>query len=460
MHQGMHRLLVHTRWANKMSRTTEHKEGRATVEIYYKTGKTLADGSHPFQIRVTKDRKQIYRSTGLSLLPEYWNAKKKHIRKSYPEPDREELITQLASWVKKYSDAAKVQAAADEPHDAADVLLAVAATRAATRRYKLLAYFDHIVQALRDAGRLSNANVYRDTRNPLAKFIAAEYGGATDIGFERVTVKFCDEWEAKLRTTGVAETTLSVRFRTLQALMSKAMAEGLVRAEQYPFARAVAEKDKFHVGKFNTSTRKRALPREAVRRLEGLQPTTDRLRLAKDVFVFSFYAGGISFVDLAQLCWRDLNDEDPETGYPERILYTREKTKRKKNSRELSIKLLPPAAAIVYAYRPFTYAGPDSYVFPILNSTRHVTPVQLDNRLHKVQGQVNQDLKTLGEMAGISTPLTSYVARHSFATTLKMSGASTAIISQAMGQKSEKVTEIYLDSFASELVDSAFDGLL
>jgi integrase len=77
-----------------------------------------------------------------------------------------------------------------------------------------------------------------------------------------------------------------------------------------------------------------------------------------------------------------------------------------------------------------------------------------------VLGQVNQDLKVLAEQAGIPTPLTTYVARHSFATALKLSGTNTGIISQAMGHKSEAVTAMYLDSFGSDLVDTAFEGLL
>ena len=75
-------------------------------------------------------------------------------------------------------------------------------------------------------------------------------------------------------------------------------------------------------------------------------------------------------------------------------------------------------------------------------------------------GQVNQDLKVLAEQAGITTPLTTYVARHSFATAMKLNGTNTAIISQAMGHKSEAVTAVYLDSFTSDLVDNAFEGLL
>ena len=117
-------------------------------------------------------------------------------------------------------------------------------------------------------------------------------------------------------------------------------------------------------------------------------------------------------------------------------------------------------AAIVAAYRPFTHASPNSYLFPVLDTAKHVTPAQVKNRLHKVLGQVNDDLKELGRLAGIATPLTTYVARHTFATTLRMNGASTPVIGQALGHKSEAATEVYLSGFASEVIDSAFDSLL
>lgn len=442
-----------------MSKTTEHKEGKATVKVYYKVGKTLADGSHPFQIRITKNRKQIFRSTGLSLLPKYWNATKQEVRKSCPEPDRENLLEALEKWRKKYADAANVLAANDEQHDAETVLSKAIEARKTTRRIKLLAYCGELADQYKAAGQIGNATVYRDLRNQLAKFIPDEYG-QQDIPFERVTVAFCNEWENTLRATGAKEITLSLRFRTLRAVLNKAIAAGLAQSEHYPFSRTEAERHKFQVGKFNVNTKKRALPREAVRRLENLMPTTERHRRAKDVFTFAFYAGGMSFVDLAQLRWRDLSGQHPETGHPERVEYKREKTKRKKSGQELTVRLLAPAAAIAAAYRPFTYNGPESYIFPILDPATHVTPTQIKNRLHKILGQVNEDLKELGELAGIATPLTTYVARHSFATTLKQAGTNTALISQAMGHSSEAVTAVYLESFASELVDIAFEALL
>ena len=450
MHRRMHRCK------QIMSKTTEHKEGRATVKVFYKTGKTLADGSHPFQIRITKDRKQVCRSTGLSLHPKYWNPGKDNyrdaIRKSYPEPHRETLLKALASWEVKYSEAATSLAGADAQHDAEAVLAKAIEGRKATRRVLLLAYIEELAQGMVAAGQLSNAIIYRDLASQLRKFAQAEHG-VSDLPFERVTVAFCQEWEIALRATGAVDTTLSNRFRTLRAVLNKAIAAGVAKPEHYPFARTVAEKHKFSVGKFDVSTTKRALPREAVRRLEALEPATDRLRLAKEVFLFSFYCGGINFVDLAQLRWREVAYDAADQ--PDRLQYVRQKTGGK-----FSLKLLAPAAMLLTAYAPLTRATPESYVFPILDPTRHISPTQVKNRLHKVLGQVNQDLKELAELAGITTPLTTYVARHSFATALKLSGTNTAIISQAMGHKSEAVTAVYLDSFGSDLVDTAFEGLL
>ena len=454
------------------TKTTEHKEGRATVKVVYFTSKTLADGSHPFVVRITKNRKQVYRYTGLSLQPKYWNKDKQEVRRSYPEPQRETLIKDLEKWRKKYAEAAETLATADEQHDAETVFKKAVEGRKAQRRIKLLAYVEELAAGMAKVGQIGNAGVYRDLGNQLAKFVGSEYSSPEpplgkgqehekaawvqkyDVPFERVDVAFCNEWEATLRATGVEEITLSLRFRTLRAVLNKAVAAGLMKAEQYPFARNVAERHKFSIGKFDVKTAKRAISRSELRKLEALEPTTDRHQLAKDAFLFSFYCGGINWVDMAQLRWSNLSGSD-ENGQPQRLTYTRQKTGGK-----FAMALLEPAAIIVTAYRPFTYSGPISYVFPVLDPARHISPTQIKNRLHKVLGQVNEDLKELGQMAGIDTPLTTYVARHSFASALRNTGTSTALISQMMGHSSEAVTSIYLDSFASELADNALNTLL
>lgn len=437
-----------------MSKTTAHKEGQATVKIVFFTGKVLADGSHPFLIRITKNRKQLYRSTGISLQMRYWNSEKKEIRRSYPG-DAKALWRKLEAKAATFEEAAGALAEADEQHEADTVLAKVSEQRKAARRVKLLAFFGELVESQLAAGKVGNARVYRETGAELLRFIKSEYS-TDDIPFAQVTVPFCHEWEQAQRAAGSEDTTLSVRFRTLRAVLNKAIAVGVARPEQYPFARNRAEQHKYSLSRFDLSTRKRALPRAELRKLEQLEPTISRHRLAKDAFLFSYYAGGINFVDLAQLRWRDVSGAATGTpGHPERLEYVRQKTGGK-----FSLKLLAPAAAILASYAPQTKAGPDSYIFPFLDTAKHATAAKRQVRLQNVIGWVNKSLKLLGEQAGLAVPLTTYVARHSFATTLKLAGTNTAVISQAMGHKSEAVTGVYLDSFGSDLVDEAFEGLL
>ncbi|GAB3688469.1 site-specific integrase [Spirosoma flavus] len=465
-----------------MARTTEHKEGKATVRLIYRTVKTLADGSHPFWIRITKDRSSKYISTGLSLHPRYWNDKytsyKEAIRKSYPEPYRNDLINSLERWEKKYSSAAETLAVDDERHDAKAVASKATEGRKKTRSITLLAYIDEVVEMLKASRKQGNSVIYRDLRNQLADFIEHLYSRDNkDVSFSEVTVRFCNQLETFFRQRGNTDTTLSNRYRTLRAVFNKAIAEGVAKPEHYPFARTVADKHKFSIGKFDTSTQKRAISRDEIRKVENYVPTgiytpsefagirnasaianlknaaeVERLTLAKNVFLFSFYVGGINFVDLAKLRWRNINTDTE--GYA-RLTYIRQKTGGK-----FPIRLIPPALALLEIYKAETYNGLDSYVFPILNHQLHTDENKIKNRLHKILGQVNKDLKILGERVEINTPLTTYVARHSFATTLRQKGTATAVISQAMGHKTEAVTAIYLDSFASETIDAAYNALL
>jgi site-specific recombinase XerD len=97
----------------------------------------------------------------------------------------------------------------------------------------------------------------------------------------------------------------------------------------------------------------------------------------------------------------------------------------------------------------------NDFIFPILNAEKHLSLSQKDNRIKKMNKMVNKDLKEIAELAKIDFNLTTYVARHTYATVLKRSGVSTSIISEALGHDSEKTTQIYLDSFDNAVIDEA-----
>jgi len=439
-----------------MAQTTEHKESTATVRIVYRTYDTLKDGSHPFFVCITKNRQRKYIATGLSLHPHYWNEKTQTFRKNVPATQRKALETAFGKWTAKYSGAAEELADADEQHDVKTVAAKVSEQRGNLRKFKLLAFFDELISQFDQTGNVGNRKVYRDVRNNLQQFV----GEGQDVPFEAVTVKFCSDWERKMRSKGLTEITLSVKFRTLRAVLNKAIANKYANPDKYPFARNTAETGKFSVGKFDVKTTKRAINKADIRKIETFQPepyqgpyaslrdTSDRQLLARDLFLFSYYCGGINFVDMAGLTWANIVTD--LHGH-KRLTYTRQKTGGK-----FAVRLMPFAMSILERYKSEGKLEPSAYIFPILNNALHKTPSQKHNRCSKIMGQVNSDLKTIGQAVEIDTPLTTYVARHSFATSLRMAGQDVAVISQAMGHADEATTRIYLQDLGTELIDEAY----
>ncbi len=131
------------------------------------------------------------------------------------------------------------------------------------------------------------------------------------------------------------------------------------------------------------------------------------------------------------------------------------KTERK-TRKAISIGLSDESKAIIAKYEEKS----NGYLFPILDKSIHKTAQQKQNRIHKVLVKVNSCLRSLGERLGIELNLTTYVARHSFASVLKKSGTNIALISEALGHSDLTTTQIYLDSFDNEQVDNAMKSLL
>jgi len=160
------------------------------------------------------------------------------------------------------------------------------------------------------------------------------------------------------------------------------------------------------------------------------------------MFTFSYLMGGINFTDMA--CLTDKNIEG------ERLVYVRQKTKKL-----IMLPLQEKAIEIMNRYR----SPQRRYIFPILDN-RERSPRQIRNRIYDVLANVNGYLEDIGKELGIELKISSYVARHSYATVLKRAGVSTSVICESLGHSSERVTQIYLDSFENAQLDDAMKHLL
>lgn len=376
-------------------------------------------------LRVTKDRKRKYVSLGISVNPENWDFSKNQPKAECPNREYIELL--IADKLKEYS-AKIVELKATNQEFTSTTLVEKVCVNRVNRKTVGDLFREHI-SSLTASGRKSYALSIKQLYNSLI-----EFNGHLDIPFSEMDIVWLRRYEAFLRRKGLAENTIGIRFRTLRSIYNVAIEEDAVSAELYPFK-------KLKVSKLHQETAKRALSKEDIERVLSYKSTNRYMRFPIDIFAFTYYCGGINFVDIAHLTKANITDG--------RLIYKRQKTKKL-----IKIPLQPQAIALIEKYNN----DESQYLFPIL-SDFHKTDIQQDNRIHKVISKVNERLKQIGNALNLPIALTTYVARHSQATVMKRAGVSTAVIREIMGHSSERVTQIYLDSFDNEQVDNALKSL-
>lgn len=402
-----------------------------TIKVVLNTQKTYANDEHPIRIRITKDRKTNYISLGLKCSEKLWDHSTGLPKRKHP------LYLEYSLAIrKKVADIEKqiLQAEIEEQNlSSKEIVQSIKV--ASTRNETVYEYFDEVIERLKRSGSIKNSAVYRDTRNNLKNF------HANTLYFSQVNYAFVKKWEEFLKEAGKGGNTIYIYLRTFRALINRAIKEKVCKESYYPF------KD-FSMSDYKKiKTRKRALDKTDIYKIRDFDTTLfPALTDAKNIFLFSYYCRGMNFIDICQLKYSNIDGEQ--------LSYTRQKT-----DGFFNMKILPPALAIIEYYRPITFKNNDSFIFPIFNEN-YTSKLSQHNRHVKMLTHINKQLKTLGQKCQIEKELTTYVARHTYATVMKKSGNSVGAISESMGHSSEKVTQIYLDSFENSYLDEANKAIL
>ena len=312
------------------------------------------------------------------------------------------------------------------------------------QKLTLFRYMEGIIGRLREAGKERTAETYTSALNSFRRFRSN-----TDINLTDITPDIIRDYQTSLANRGVSTNTSSFYIRVLRAAFNKAIDDELIEARN-PFKRVYTGVDK---------TPKRALSVDTIKKIRHLDLNdAPAVAYARDIFMLSFYLRGMSFVDMAYLKTADLKD-----GY---ITYRRHKT-----GQQLTIKWTPEMQAILDRYYP-TFSTSEGatpnrvgeYLLPIMEgsvkSRRGRSASTERSRYKNVGFNVNHNLKTVARKLGLTTSLTLYVARHSWATAAKTNGIPINVISEAMGHNSETTTRIYLTSLDNTEIDAANDKIL
>ena len=270
---------------------------------------------------------------------------------------------------------------------------------------------EQLIDRTRKEGRTSCADNYRTAVRSFMKFLGGE-----DIPVTKINSALIRCYELWLRDNNVSRNTSSCYMRSLRSLYNK-VTQATHTKNRNPFE---------DVFTGNEKTVKRAVGENVISKIAALiLPPATRLCFSRDLFLFSFYAMGMPFIDVAHLKKSQIKDGV--------LTYYRQKTGTK-----VQAQVEPCMQDIIRRYG--TPSSP--YVFPILRDG--ATAAETALRYRSALGYHNRLLKQIGCMAGLERPLTTYVARHSWASAAYKDGVNINVIAQALGHTSSETTRTYV----------------
>jgi integrase len=388
------------------------------------------NGLFPVKLRVTYLREQKYYIVGVDLSEEDFerlnnNSVRKELRSSKEKIRKfESKVNNIIASMTDFS-FAEFQSAMNK-----EVTKKINKQHA----YQL---FDKIVLNLRQEGRLSTAQAYLDARNSL-------HGYRRKLTFRQIDVEFLKAYETHMKSLGRSVSTIGIYLRHLRAVYNQAIEAGMVDAKYYPFG-----KSKYQIK--SPRNIKKALTIDQISLIINYKVDAgSNQHFARDIWLFSYLCNGMNIKDIINLKFKNIKADTIE--------YDRAKTSRTiQNPKPIVIALLPLAMEIIETWGSQDRVS-ENYVFPILKDT--MNEVQKHEAKYLFLKTINKYMKRIGEEIGYDKPLTTYAARHSFATVLKRSGTPMELISECLGHKSLQTTEAYLDSFEDKTRRKFMENLI
>ena len=393
----------------------------ATVKIKFRAS-SVAGKEGTLYYHIIHQRKLRWISTGYHVYPEEWNARKSSVivSNSNNRQAHLQLIQSQIDWEMKQMQCIihdkEMDGVSYSVDDLANEIQQLPTSQSV---------FTFFRQQIAKKEQMQCVGTKNNYTNAVNRFI--EFRNQKDLTFSQMTADMMEMYQAWLWNRGVGQNTVSFYLRTLRTLHHKAVEAGQATSNDI-FA---------HVQTANVRTAKRAISVKDIRKIEKLDlPRGSSLDKARDMFLFSFYLRGMAFVDMAFLKKSDL-----KCGL---VSYNRRKTHQ-----NLNIEWIKPMQAIIDKYAEQTKDSP--YMLPILTG-KETSPY---TQYRKVEYNTNYNLKKIGKMIGLKIPLTTYVARHTWASIALHMNIPIATISEGMGHNSYKTTQIYLESIDVATINEA-----
>lgn len=387
------------------------------------------DGTCPIYLRITQNKKKKRISTNISVKSEDFNKKAdfgKWIRRSNPK--HQTLNSELEKEIQKAKDALKKVQENKKSPTVSNIIDEIRTNFT----FSFIEFYELKLVQIKNTKTIS---YYKHLSSKLENL--KEFLGKKDLMFSDIDVSFLKKYESYLmskdRRNGPLNRNSTIsNLRAIRTIVYQALKED------------IEFKNPFLVERLKEFKGVRCkLSIDEIKKLEGLELEKDsRLWHTLNYFLFSFYAAGTRFSDVAQLKWKNIQGD--------RLSFIMDKT-----DEGHSVILIPKALEILEHYKR-AENSPDSFVFPILvRLPKDADSILIYNQIVSKNAMINIDLKKIQKLAKLETKMTFHLSRHSFADILRTKKISIYDISKLLGHSDIKITERYFKGFDNKTSDEA-----
>lgn len=401
---------------------------KAEASIYFDNLRPKQNGNCSVKIRVTFIRKRKYFSTGVELSAEDFETVMSTKKGDVKNKKQKDAYTNINKHLAKAAEVIKnltvfTFSAFEESF-----------LEQRNTQNSVSFAFDKYIEQLRNEDRIGTAVSYECAKNSIAEFNA-------NLTFAETTPELLKKYERKMLQQGKSISTVGIYLRSFRAIYNLQN----IDKSLYPFGE---QKSKYSIPTGRNI--KKALTIQEIAKIYNYEaPAGSSKEMAKDYWLFLYLCNGMNVKDFCLLKWSNIDGQ--------MLNYNRAKTQRsRKESRLISVALKPESMEILKKWGQPSISK-DAYIFPHLKPkmgavVERATYQQLTKTINKYMKRISAELN-------LDKDVTTYFARHSFATVLKRSGAKIEMISELLGHSSVDITESYLDSFEKEHIQKETDVL-
>ena len=398
------------------------------ITIYHDTRRKLKNDLYPVKLRVysTSLKKAKLYSTNFALTEKEFHSTWETIK---PRKEYQETRDEMESARKEATDVAKLISPFTFEQFEKKLFRGVGEGQNVFYHYGLM------IAKNKRTGSLSNAEIYELSQKSIKAYLKYKTGNEPDqLNFAEVNEGWLlDYQDYMLSTINRSRTTLSIYLRSLRAVFNEAIEEKEISSDIYPFG-----KKRYKVPKVKNV--KKALTADQLKKLFNAKPENEYQEKARAFWFFSYSCNGMNIKDIAELKWGAL-DGDTIVYYRAKTINTAEVIK------PIIVYLNDYTISVIEKYcNDDTY--PDNYIFPIISKSQ--SKVDQRRAIKNFTRLINQHLKKLASALELPEEISTYWARHSFATNAIRKGASMEFVSEAFNHGDLSTTKNYFAGFEEE----------